>query len=138
MTCPISRDAAYERRIHMIEVLTDMPEGVTGIRVSGRLLGEDLHGFRPIMEELLKTGEIRIVEVIASDYEGFGPGGLAEDLKLGFGALFQHHSSFKRIAVVSDKEWVAHTLHALAWMVPGELAMFGLDELDRAKEWAAG
>ncbi|CNK28687.1 Uncharacterised protein [Mycobacterium tuberculosis] len=25
-----------------------------------------------------------------------------------------------------------------AWMVPGELAIFGLDELDRAKEWAAG
>ena len=122
----------------MIEVLPDMPAGVTGIRVSGRLLGDDLREFKPAMEELLKTGEIRIVEVIASDYEGFGPGGLVEDLKLGFGALFQHHSAFKRIAVVSDKEWVAHTLHALGWMVPGELKLFGLVELERAKEWAAG
>jgi hypothetical protein len=122
----------------MIEILPDMPDGVTGIRVSGRLAGDDLRKFRPAMEELLGTGEIRIVEVIASDYEGFGPGGLAEDLKLGFGALLQHHSAFKRIAVVSDKEWVSHTLHALAWMVPGELAVFGIDELDRAKEWAAG
>jgi SpoIIAA-like len=121
----------------MIEVLPDMPQGVTGIRVSGRLLGDDLRKFKPTMDELL-TGEIRIVEVIAPDYEGFGPGGLVEDLKLGFGALFQHHSAFKRIAVVSDKEWVAHTLHALGWMVPGELALFGLDELERAKEWAAG
>jgi hypothetical protein len=121
----------------MIEVLPDMPEGVTGIRVSGRLLGDDLREFKPAMEERLQTGEIRIVEVIASDYEGFGPGGLAEDLKMGFGVL-QHHSAFKRIAVVTDKEWVAHTLHALAWMVPGEFALFGLDELDRAKEWAAG
>ncbi len=114
----------------MIEVLPDMPEGVTGIRVSGRLFGDDLRAFRPAMEGLLKTDEIRIVEVIAPDYEGFGRGGLIEDLKLGFGALFQHHSAFKRIAVVSDKEWVAHTLHALAWMVPGELALFGLDDLD--------
>jgi SpoIIAA-like len=122
----------------MIEVLPDMPEGVIGIRVSGRLFGDDLRAFRPAMEGLLKTDEIRIVEVIAPDYEGFGRGGLIEDLKLGFGALFQHHSAFKRIAVVSDKEWVAHTLHALAWMVPGELALFGLDDLDRAKEWAAG
>lgn len=122
----------------MIEILPDMPDGVTGIRVSGRLAGDDLRTFRPAMEELLGTGEIRIVEVIASDYEGFGPGGLAEDLKLGFGALFQHHSAFKRIAVVSDKEWVSHTLHALAWMVPGELAVFGIDDLERAKEWAAG
>ncbi|MET4428176.1 STAS/SEC14 domain-containing protein [Mycolicibacterium sp. 624] len=122
----------------MIEILPDMPDGVTGIRVSGRLAGDDLRKFRPAMEELLGTGEIRIVEVIASDYEGFGPGGLAEDLKLGFGALLQHHSAFKRIAVVSDKEWVSHTLHALAWVVPGELAVFGIDELERAKEWAAG
>ena len=106
----------------MIEVLPDMPEGVTGIRVSGRLRGDDLREFKPAMEELLKTGEIRIVEVVAPDYEGFGPGGLIEDLKLGLGALIQHHSAFKRIAVVSDKDWVAHALHAFAWMVPGELA----------------
>ena len=122
----------------MIEVLPDMPEGVTGIRVSGQLRGDDLRGFKPTMEKLLKAGQIRVVEVIASDYEGFGPGALLEDLKLGLGALLQRHSAFKRVAIVSDKEWVRHTLHALAWMVPGELALFGLDDLERAKEWAAG
>jgi hypothetical protein len=122
----------------MIEVLTDMPEGVAGIRVSGRLKGEDLREFKPVMAGLLHADEIRLVEVISNDYEGFGPGGLVEDLKLGFGALFQNHSKFKRIAVVSDKEWVTHTLHALAWMVPGELALFSLDDIERAKKWAAG
>ncbi len=122
----------------MIEQLSDMPHGVTGIRVSGRIGGDELRQFKPAMEELMQTGEIRMVEVIAPDYEGFGPGGLAEDLKLGLGLLARHHSAFKRIAVVSDKQWVAHAMHAFAWMVPGELAMFGLDELERAKEWAAG
>jgi len=122
----------------MIEMLPDMPAGVTGIQVSGRLRGDDLREFKPAMEKLANNGEIRIVEVIASDYEGFGSGGLVEDLRVGFGALFHHHSAFKRIAVVTDKDWVAHTLHALAWMVPGELALFRLDELERAKEWAAG
>ncbi|MFY9922698.1 MAG: STAS/SEC14 domain-containing protein [Mycobacterium sp.] len=122
----------------MIELLADMPQGVTGIRVSGRIGGDDLREIKPAMEEFMDTGEIRIVEVIAPDYEGFGPGGLAEDLKLGLGLLIQHHSAFKRIAVVSDKDWVAHAMHAFAWMVPGELAVFGLDELEQAKEWAAG
>ena len=121
----------------MIEVLPDMPDGVTGIRVSGRLRGDDMRAFKPAMEDLLKSGEIRIVEVIAPDYEGFGPGGLIEDLKLGLGALIQHHAAFKRIAVVSDKDWVAHALHAFAWMVPGELGLFRLDELEQAKTWAA-
>lgn len=122
----------------MIEMLPDMPQGVTGIRVSGRIRGDELREFKPAMEELFNTGEIRIVEVVAPDYEGLGPGGLIEDLKLGFGALIEHHSAFKRIAVVSDKEWVGHALHAFAWMFPGELALFGLDEFERAKEWAAG
>jgi hypothetical protein len=122
----------------MIEMLSDMPQGVTGIRVSGRLRGDELREVKPALQERLATGEVRIVEIIAPDYEGFGPGGLVEDLKLGFGTVYPHHSAFKRIAVVSDKAWVAHTLHALAWMIPGEFAMFGLDELERAKEWAAG
>jgi hypothetical protein len=122
----------------MIELLPDMPEGVTGIRVWGRLRGDELRDLKPSIEELLNTGEIRIVEVIAPDYEGFGPGGFVEDLKLGLGTVLPHHSAFKRIAIVSDKDWVAHVLHALAWMIPGELAVFGLDELERAKEWAAG
>lgn len=122
----------------MIDILHDMPNGVTGIRVSGRLGGDDLREARPAIESLLDAGEIRIVEVIAPDYEGFGPGGLAEDLKLGLGLLVQHHSAFTRIAIVSDKDWIGHALHAFAWMIPGEVAVFGLDELDRAKEWAAG
>lgn len=121
----------------MIEMLPDLPEGVFGIRVSGRVRGDDLREFRPTMDELLETGDIRIVEVIAADYQGFGEGGFVEDVKLGLGALLHHHAAFKRVAVVSDMEWVAHAMHAFAWMIPGELKVFGLDELDAAKEWAA-
>lgn len=122
----------------MIEVLPDMPAGVTGIRVSGRLSGEDLRKFEPAMAKVLDTDEIRIVEVVAPDYQGFGPGGLVEDLKLGLGALAEHHSALKRVAVVSDQDWVAHAMSAFAWMFPGELKTFALDELQQAKTWAAG
>ena len=122
----------------MIELLPDMPQGVTGIRVSGRLRGDELREIKPSLQERLQGGDVRIVEVIDYDYEGFGHGGLAEDIKLGLGAVLPHHSAFKRIAVVSDKEWVAHVLHALEWMIPGELAVFGLGDVERAKEWAAG
>ena len=122
----------------MIELLADMPKGVTGVRVSGRLGGDELREVKPTIEDMLKTDEIRIVEVIGPDYEGFGPGGLFEDLKLAFGTVWPHHSAFKRIAVVSDKAWVGHTVHALAWLIPGELGVFKLDELEQAKQWAAG
>jgi hypothetical protein len=122
----------------MIELLPDMPKGVTGVRVSGRIGGDEIRNFKSAAEEMLKADEVRIVEVIGPDYEGFGPGGLLEDLKMAFETVLPHRKSFKRIAVVSDKAWVGHTLHAVSWMIPGELAIFKLDELDKAKEWAAG
>jgi len=107
----------------MIELLTDVPEGVTGIRVSGRLSGEELRAVKPAIAEQLKSGkEIRIVEVI-EDYSGFGPGGLMEDLKLGLGTVLPHHSSFTRIAIVTDKdpeglEIIRHSsAHLLAYAV---------------------
>ena len=120
----------------MIEELPDMPDGVAGIRVSGRVIAEDFHEFRPTLERMLDTDDIRFVEVIGPDYEGFGPGGLLADVKQGFSTL-KHRRAFTRTAVVTDTEWIAHTLHALAWMVPGEVALFGLDELEAAKVWAA-
>jgi hypothetical protein len=122
----------------MIEVLQNMPAGVAGIRVSGKITADEISAFKPQMEKLLASEELRFVEVIAPDYEGFGRGGLVEDLKVGFGTLIQHHSAFKRIAIVTDKEWVVHTMHVMGWMVPGELEVFGPDDLERAKEWAAG
>ena len=123
----------------MIEVLADMPVGVAGIRISGRVSGDDLKAFKPTMDDLLSSGDdIRIVEVIDSDYEGFGHGGLVEDLKLGLGTLFTRHAAFRRVAVVSDKEWVVHTIHVVGWLMPGEVAVFGLDDVEQAKQWAAG
>lgn len=120
----------------MIEVLQDMPVGVAGIRVSGRVTADDFHQFKPTLDQMLDTDEIRFVEVIGPDYEGFGPGGLLADVKQGVSTV-KHLRAFTRTAVVTDKEWIAHTLHALAWMIPGEVALFGLDQLDAAKQWAA-
>ncbi|MGZ5393873.1 MAG: STAS/SEC14 domain-containing protein [Mycobacterium sp.] len=71
-----------------------MPAGVAGIRVSGKVTGDEISQFKPEMEKLLESEEVRIVEVIAPDYEDFGRGGLVEDLKAGFGTLIQHHSAF--------------------------------------------
>ncbi|MEH3139907.1 MAG: STAS/SEC14 domain-containing protein [Mycobacterium kyogaense] len=121
----------------MIEMLSDLPPGVAGFRVAGRLDGADLRAFQPSIEQLLATGEIRLVEVVADDYEGFGPGGLSEDLRLGLDVLMHHHGAFRRIAVVTDKDWVVHALHAFAWLVPGEVALFPLADLDAAVGWAA-
>ena len=122
----------------MIELLSDMPDGVTGIKVSGKLAGTDIEALKPDFDDLFARHEFRLVEVVEDDYAGYGPGGLTEDLKFGLGALIKHHAEFRRIAFVTDLDWARHTVHAIAWLVPGELKTFTLAELQEAKEWAAG
>ena len=121
----------------MIEELQDMPAGVAGIRVSGRVDAEDFHRFKPTLDRMLDADEIRFVEVIGSDYEGFGPGGLLADIKQGFSTI-KHLRAFTRTAVVTDTEWIGHAMHLMAWMIPGEVKLFALDDLEAAKQWAAG
>jgi hypothetical protein len=122
----------------VIEELPDMPEGVIGFRVAGRVTEDDLVAFQPIVDKVLNAAEIRLVEIVEPDYDGWGPDGMSEDLKIGFGAIVQHPDAFKRIAMVSDVEWITETMDAMAWTIPGEIKLFHLDELERAKQWAAG
>jgi hypothetical protein len=56
-----------------------------------------------------------------------------QDAKLGGGDL----RAWEKVAVVTDKEWVAHAVTAFGWMIPGEVRVFELDDLDAAKRWAA-
>lgn len=39
--------------------------------------------------------------------------------------------------MVTDTAWMIRSLHALAWMIPGEVAVFSLDQIEDAKQWAA-
>jgi hypothetical protein len=34
-------------------------------------------------------------------------------------------------------DWVTKATRLFAWAMPGELAVYGMDQLDEAKEWVA-
>jgi hypothetical protein len=54
-----------------------------------------------------------------------------EDTKLGLG----HLRAWEHIAVVCDADWLRRALHAFGWMIPGEVKVFGLDDVAVAREW---
>ena len=120
----------------MIRVLSDMPAGVLGLEAVDDVEEEDYREVVvPAVEAAIaEHGKVRLVYVLGPDFDEYEGEAAWEDLKLGA----RHASSFERIAVVTDKEWVTHTVHALGWLVPGDVEVFGLDELEKAKQWAAG
>jgi hypothetical protein len=124
----------------MIERLPDVPDDVIAFRMSGHVTRQEYtDAILPVFRERLKGDEgVRTLVVIDEGFEKFEPGALWEDLKLGLGPGIGHLSKWKRTALVSDAGWAHHAIAVLGWMVPGEVKVFPLAELDDAKSWVAG
>ena len=50
----------------------------------------------------------------------------------------KYRTSWERMAVVTDRDWLRHAVAAFAWLSPGELRLFEPGRLDEAKAWVAG
>jgi hypothetical protein len=121
----------------MVEKIEDMPAGTIGFRAAGELTRDDYREvLEPVLREAAEAGEIRMLFHL-TDFHGLEPSAWFEDLKTGLGLGIGHHSAWKRSAIVTDVEWVGKAFKLFAWMTPGEVAVFGLTEVERAKAWVA-
>jgi hypothetical protein len=115
----------------VIRELTDVPPGVIGFEVSGKVHAEDFRdAVLPAMERAAKNGDIRAV-IVVPEFEGMSGGALWEDLKI----AVPHLRDWKRIALVTDIDWMLHLTQFFGWMTPGDVKTFPLDERAAAMEW---
>jgi SpoIIAA-like len=119
----------------VIRVLEDLPEDVVGVEASGTVTDDDYETVLiPAVRAKLETGEkVRFLYVIGEDFDGWTFGAVWEDAKLG-GREF---NAWEKVAVVTDKDWLEHMVNAFGWMIPGDVRVFELEDLDDAKEWVA-
>ena len=117
----------------MIRTLDDVPTGVVGFEVSGKVDATDYRDVvLPALEAAAKAGEVRFL-LVMPEFHGMSGGAFWQDLKVGI----EHYRSWKRIAVVTDIEWIVHTTHLFGWMTPGEIRIFSGTQLEEAKTWVA-
>lgn len=122
----------------MIERLDDVPEGVTGLRASGKLTkGDYMDVLEPALREAVASEEARVLFVLP-DFGGLEKGALVEDVKTGWETEFRNRKQWKRLALVTDVDWVATSMRLFAWLAPGEVEVFAMDQLDEATAWVAG
>ena len=121
----------------MIERMDDVPAGVIGLRASGKLTREDYKDvLEPALKEAVDSGEARVLFVLP-DFDGLAHEAWMEDVKTGLGVELKNRSAWKRFAVVTGVDWIAKSMRLFAWMIPGEVKVFEMDELDVAKSWVA-
>lgn len=114
--------------------MDDMPEGVLGFEVAGKIEADDFRDtVIPALERAAKEGEVRFV-VSIPEFHGVTPAAMAEDIKV----AVEHFHAWRKVALVSDIAWLHHTAAAFAWMMPGHLKAFDYDAWDDALSWVAG
>ena len=87
----------------------------------------------PTIQGVIDAGnKVRIVLVYPS-FDGLSGGAAWQDLKMGV----EHLTRWKKIALVTDVDWMVHLTHLFGWMTPGEMQRFPLAERDEAIAWAA-
>ena len=118
----------------MIQPMTDLPDGVIGFTLSGRLHATDYSDvLLPAIERAATEGDGVRVVIAFDDFDGLSGGALWADLKMGL----EHLRMWKRIAVVADIDWMSHLIALFGWMTPGEVKHFSRSDLDGAITWVA-
>ena len=118
----------------MLRPIDGLPEGVLGYQATGEIQASDYGDvLMPAVKEVWDRGEeVRIV-LVFEQWEGMSPGAAWDDLKMGFKNL----RKWKRIALVTDLDWMITVTSLFGWMTPGELERFPVAERDAAIAWAA-
>lgn len=121
----------------MVERIENMPSGTRGLRATGKLTADDYRDvMEPVLQEAIEGGEARVLFML-TDFDGLEPGAAIEDVKTGIRVEILHRDAWRRLALVTDEDWVANAMHLFAWLIPGEMRTFEPEQLDEAKSWVA-
>lgn len=117
----------------MIELLPNLPGHVVGIAASGQVDAGDYETvIVPAIESALKAhGRVRVLYELGPAFTGFTSAAMWDDMKLGMA----HLRSWERIAVVSDKDWIANAVWLFAFAVPCPVRVFSIKEFSKARDW---
>ena len=121
----------------MIERMDGLPEGVIGLRASGNLTRQEYKNvLEPALKEAIDSGEARVLFVLP-DFDGLEARAWLEDIKTGLRLELAQRSAWKKLSVVTGVDWIGKAMHLFAWAMPGELAVYEMDQLEEAKDWVA-
>ena len=119
----------------MLQLIGDMPAGTIGFEAVGEVEDDDWERVvEPVLREEIAEGrKIRLLYVIgtrAGDVEG-------EAMTADTGFRARYATSFERVAVVSDEDWIRPAMRGLSFLLPGQAKAFRSRDLSTAKSWIA-
>jgi hypothetical protein len=119
----------------MIEQLKDFPANVMAFVCKGKVTKDDYETVLvpAVSEALKKHDKVRLYYETAGDFSGIDPGAVFTDFKVGM----EHFTRWERIAVVTDVDWIKHTMQFFSFMMPAQMRIFPLSQAAEARSWIA-
>ncbi|MGI5132796.1 STAS/SEC14 domain-containing protein [Pseudonocardia sp. CA-107938] len=116
----------------MIEIMSGLPDGITGVRCAGKLTREDYDTVvLPLVDDALRDGRTLRALVEVESYDGITPSAAFEDINLGLRAL----GVWAACALVTDVAWVREVTPFMAFLMPFPVRVFPLADREQAVQW---
>lgn len=114
-------------------VLDGLPSDVIGIDARGLISGSDYHEtLEPLVEARLKQHDkLKMLFIAGPYFDGYSAGALWDDARFGF----SHLTTFSKLALVTDQEWLRHAAKLFGALLLTDVIVFSMKEIDDAKEW---
>jgi hypothetical protein len=119
----------------MLKRIPDMPAGTVGFEAIGKVDDDDFErAVEPVLRGEIAAGhKIRLLYLLGPGMREYEGDTLGEEMKF----ASRHPTSYERVAVVSDEDWLRPALRVLSVLVPGQLRAFPVNQLVAAREWLA-
>ncbi len=119
----------------MINPIEGLPANVIAFEANGKVSANDYESTLLPAVEAATNGDkkARFLLVFGADFDGYEAEAAVDDAKMGL----HHWSDFERIAFVTDHGAYRTAIKAFGFLMPGEVNVFSLAELDDAKAWVA-
>lgn len=117
----------------MLEKIENLPPGVEGLRAIGKVTKADYENvFEPLVEAARREGRhLRFLYELGPEFEGFTPGGVWEDAKIGLRSI----RLFDGCAVVTDSAWIRQSSRLASFFLPCPVHVYPERERDQAVAW---
>jgi hypothetical protein len=113
--------------------LEGFPRDVIALRFSGIITSRDYaETLVPLIDAASQTHDkLKLLCILDQYFDSYAADAVWDDMRFGF----SHLTTFSKMAIVTDIDWIAKSARLFGSLMPTEVMVFALSELEDAEAW---